>query len=180
VLLEVRQGEELTGTLLYTTTLPELAPAATAVVTVTPGLGLGEHTLLVLADPQDAILELDETNNLAIGEVRIVLPGPYRYYLPVVGREAAAGVSRKRVRAITPTPTPYRRYLPMLEKWRIVRKSVPAATPTPTATPTMTPTPTPTATPTMTPIATPMVMPAGTLTPTPTVRWRRYLPVVLR
>ncbi|RME82442.1 MAG: hypothetical protein D6775_10855, partial [Caldilineae bacterium] len=88
VLVEVREGEEITGTLLYQETLPLVAPGATGTVT----MSLTESApLLVMLDPENSITELDESNNLATGEAVIVAAGPYRYYLPMLSVRGQIG-----------------------------------------------------------------------------------------
>ena len=85
VLVEVRR-DDITGTLLYSATLPALSSGAARVVTAT--LDPGDYTLFVQADPENAIPELDESNNLAVG----IVAWPYRCYLPLVGKELTTGV----------------------------------------------------------------------------------------
>lgn len=79
VVLAVRQ-DGLSGTLVLSTTLGDLGPGAQA--TVRLSLPAGAVELWAKADPDDAIRELDEGNNLAIGSY----PIQHRVYLPLVQR----------------------------------------------------------------------------------------------
>lgn len=61
--------------------------AATQAVTVTwPYVASGAHPVQVLVDPEDAITELDKTNNLAYA---VALVSEHRVFLPLTMRQAA-------------------------------------------------------------------------------------------
>ena len=75
--LTVRQ-DGLTGTLLYSDTLPALGPGAEGTITFT--LSPGSFELWVKADPDNLIAESNEGNNLAVRKVSI----PFRIHLPLV------------------------------------------------------------------------------------------------
>ena len=79
--LSVRQGA-FTGTLLYSSTLGALGPGAVQTVTLSPSAG--QFELWVKADPDNAIVESNEGNNLAMREVEI----PNHIYLPLILRNA--------------------------------------------------------------------------------------------
>ena len=67
----------ITGTLLYTATLPFIGPGSTGIIMTT--VDTGNYTFFVKADPSNAIAELDESNNLAVRQVTI----SNKIYLPV-------------------------------------------------------------------------------------------------
>ncbi|MBU1878029.1 MAG: hypothetical protein KJ734_03675, partial [Chloroflexi bacterium] len=81
VLLTVRHGG-LGGTLVYSSTVSNLAVGDVWAVEFMPPTGLLE--LWAQVDPDHAIAELDESNNLAVGSVKV----SYRLYLPVVSKSA--------------------------------------------------------------------------------------------
>jgi len=81
VLITVRGGS-IAGPLLDSYRLPSLAAGSAA--TFTPTLAPGMHTLYVQLDPEAAIAELDESNNLAVREVTL----RWHNYLPLVLRNA--------------------------------------------------------------------------------------------
>ncbi len=77
--LTVRSGS-MTGTLLYSGTLPTVSPGESASINAT--ILPGTYTLFVQADPADVIAELDECNNLAVRAVEVEA----WLYLPLVLR----------------------------------------------------------------------------------------------
>jgi len=70
----------LTGTLLYSGTLSDLGPGASADVTLSLSSNVSE--LWVKADPDNLIAEGNEGNNLAVQAVTV----PVKVYLPLVLR----------------------------------------------------------------------------------------------
>jgi len=84
VVVTARDGG-ISGTLLYSTTLPTIGPGDMGILT--PTLASGSYTLFVQADSVDAIAELDESNNLAVREVTAVgAKTEQEIYLPLVFR----------------------------------------------------------------------------------------------
>jgi CSLREA domain-containing protein len=81
VVVAVRDGS-ISGTLLYSATLPVIGSGGMEVLT--PTLDPGDYTLFVRADAVDAIAELDESNNLAVRAVTVsAATTEQRLYLPL-------------------------------------------------------------------------------------------------
>jgi len=76
-------SDGLTGTLLYSTTLSDLGPGASTVVTL--NLSSGGFELWAKADPENLIAESSEGNNLAVREV--AAEASNKVYLPLVLRQ---------------------------------------------------------------------------------------------
>ena len=77
--MAVRQGG-LTGTLIYSDALNNLAAGASAMITVT--LSPTHTELWVKADPDNLIAESDESNNLATVERALKIT--FNVYLPLI------------------------------------------------------------------------------------------------
>jgi uncharacterized repeat protein (TIGR01451 family) len=76
VAVAVFQGDpEAGGAEIFTGTLPDLPPGGNRTLTFTWTAAGGLHALTAVADPDDAVAELSETNNRAAREVAVPRPG---------------------------------------------------------------------------------------------------------
>lgn len=81
VLVAMYRGA-ITGTLVYSGVIGGIGP--NSATTLTLPAAAGAYNLFVEADPGNAIMEMDESNNLAMREIKI----PYQIYLPLVIRQS--------------------------------------------------------------------------------------------